>query len=731
MSPVREISRRDFIRVSAAVGGGLLVSMWLPRGLESIAPATAAETFEPNAFLRITPDGVVTIMAKNPEIGQGIKTTLPMIVAEELEVEWPSVRVEQADLSRKYGPQFAGGSTGVVLNWDTLRTAGATAREMLVAAAAETWGVAPKSCRAGAGVVYHDGSGRKLNYGELADRAATMPVPEDVPLKPASEYRIIGTPLPGVDREEIVTGRLRYGLDTRVPEMVYAAIEKSPVYGGKVASFDAAPAKAVPGVLDVIEVKPLEDPTAMVAGVAVIAGSTRAAFEGKRALKVTWDEGPARSESSDGLRAQFAELTSRPGKVVRNDGDVDAAFARADRTLEAVYEVPLLAHATLEPMNCTARVTTTSCEIWAPAQMPAVAHIHAAAITGLASSAITVHLIRPGGGFGRRLLADYAAEAVYLSKAVGKPVQVVWTREDDMRHDYYRPAGYYRMRAALDARGRLMAWQMNASTMSINKFRNDPDPPESGEVFPDNFPAGLVENLRYEYAPAETSVPTGAWRGPGHNALAFVEQGFVDELAAAARRDPLEYRLALLGDSRELPYEGHGGPTVSTGRLKAVLQLAAEKAGWGKKLPSGHGMGIAAHFTFGGYAAHVIEVATGDKGDVRVVRIVAAIDCGLVINPIGAMAQAEGGILQGLSAAMHEQVEIRDGGAVPGNFTRYRLLRMGEVPELDIHFVTGGTEPTGLGEIPLPPVAPALCNAIFAATGQRVRRLPVLANLSG
>lgn len=721
------LSRRDFIKVSAAAGGGMLLAVYLPWGDDALADT--ASDFAPNVFITVHPDNTVTIMAKNPEIGQGSKTSLPMIVAEELGVDWDAVRVEQAPLDERFGPQYAGGSTSVTTNWDRLRQAGAVGRAMLVEAAARRWGVEAGACRAANGRVRHAGSPTlgEILYGDLATDASglTTPDPSAVPLRDPSEFEIIGTAQPDVELDDLVTGRMVYSFDTTVPGMLTAVVERPPTFGGTVKSVDSRAALAVAGVRHVVEIPARDNPILGVAGVAVVADNTWAAIRGRKALKVEWNDGPIPDESSQSLREQMQKLTAAKGKVIREDGDPEGALAAAAKTLEAEYEVPFLAHAPMEPMNCIAHVEADRCTVWAPTQSPFGAMQLARLVTGLPREAVTVHMMRVGGGFGRRLLNDYVTEAVTVSKLVGAPVKVVWEREDDIRHDYYRPAGYHRLRAGIDGGGNLTAWTVHTSTTSRYVFAHSNEPPEVTEVFADALPAGVVPNFRLEYTPAESAVPVGAWRGPGKNANTFVDQSFMDEVAHAAGTDPVEFRRALFGEPRDLPYRDHGGPTFNTGRLRAVLDLAAEKSGWGSTPPEGRARGIAAQFMFGAYVANVAEVSVDDDGNVRVHRMVCAIDCGIVVNPPGARAQIEGGILHGLSATLHGQVEIANGAAVPGNFDGYPLLRISEAPEIQIHFVESTEHPSGLGEMALPTVAPAVTNAIFALTGNRIRRLPI------
>jgi isoquinoline 1-oxidoreductase beta subunit len=721
------LSRRDFIKVSTAAGGGLVIALYYPWGTRN---AVAAESLDASAFVTVHPDGTVTIMAKNPEVGQGVNTALPMIVADELEVNWEDVEVVQADYHpERYGPQYAGGSTGVTTNWDRLRTAGAVARELLITAAASRWGVDRSTCRASGGIVLH-GSGakvRELSYGDLVEAATDLeaPDPDTVPLKDPEHFHIIGTPRQDVGLAGILDGSCKYGLDVTVAGMLYAAIAKPSTFGGTVESFDASAALRVPGVRKVVELKHLRHKSYMDAGVAVVADNTWAALKGRDALRIVSIDGDHPDESSASLRSQFERLTQEGGEVIREVGDVDAALAGADKKIDAVYEVPFLYHAPIEPMNCIADVKPDRCEIWAPTQVPGACRGLASLITGIHGSNITVHLLRSGGGFGRRLMADYAAEAVTISKAVGKPVKVVWSREDDVRHGYYRPAGLYRLNAGLDADGKLVAWQQSVSTTSRHAYRGEPETAAETEVFPDALPAAVVPNARLSYAMAETSVPTGALRGPGKNANTYVDQCFLDEIAEAADKDPVAIRREIFGEPRDLPYRDHGGPTFNTGRLRNVLDLAVANSAWGRRLPAGRGRGVSAHMMFGAYLAHIAEVSVTKDGQVKVDRVVCAVDCGIVVNPLGAKAQIEGGILFGISSALHGEVTISGSAVVDGNFDTYPLVRIDETPTIEIHFVPSTEHPTGLGEMAYPGTIPAVVNAVYDATGVRVRRLPI------
>jgi isoquinoline 1-oxidoreductase beta subunit len=726
MSP-RALPRRDFLRVSAGAAGGLLLTVSIPGGVrrafaDAPVPGPGAAL---TAFIEIAPDGSITIASKNPEIGQGVKTSLPLLVAEELDAPWERVQVVQADLDPRYGDQFAGGSTAISDNWMGMRPAGAAARHLLIAAAAARWEVDPSSCRTEPGVVIHPSSGRRAGYGDVAADAAKLPVPEKVPLKDPRTFRLVGTRIRGTDNPLIVTGRARYGLDVRVPGMRFACVARAP-FGAEVERFDPAKALRVPGVRRVVRIGPRPNPMELRPGVAVVADSTWAAIQGRKALEVTWKHTDPRTRDSVRLREEMAAALDGAGeaKRLRDDGDVTAALGRAERVVEATYEVPFLSHTPMEPMNCLADVRAGRCEIWGPMQNPDGLRGLVAAVTGLEPSSVTVHLTRSGGGFGRRLLSDYGAEAALLSKAVGAPVQLFRTREDELQHDYYRPAGMHRLRAGLEG-GRVTAWDHHLANPSRYAFADPKRDPAASELYKDDPPAGLLPHVRLAYTLTPSAVPGGAWRATLNSANAFPVQCFLDELAHAAGRDSLELRLELLGQPRRLPYEGHGGPEIDTGRLAAVLRLAAEKADWMTPLPSGRARGIAAHFTFGSYVAEVAEVSRGEGGRVRVDRIVAAVDCGTVVNRAGAEAQVQGGVIDGLSAALYGEITVEGGRVRQENFHQYRLLPMSEAPRVEVHFIEGAEQPTGLGEPPLPPVAPAVVNAIFALTGKRLRRLPL------
>lgn len=675
-------------------------------------------------------------------MGQGVWTALPMIVAEELSADWRRVRVVQGDLAAKYGDQTTGGSFSVQGSFSDLRKAGAAAREMLIQAAAAEWNVDRAGCRAENGEVIQGATGRRLPYARLVERAAALPVPADPPLKKPGEFRLLGKATLRTDTPLKVNGSAKFGIDVRVPGMLFASIERCPVFGGAVKRFDADKAKGMPGVRAVVEVKAAQlthqfgddagpgNRNTTRSGVAVVADSTWAALEARKALVVEWEEGTAAEESTESLRKQLAALVEKPGTVIRNDGDFDKAFAESAKKLEASYEVPFLAHATMEPVNCTAHVRGGECEIWAPTQIPGAAADSLAKALGIPREKIRVHVTFLGGGFGRRLIQDYAVEAALVSREVGAPVQVVWSREDDIQHDYYRPAAYHALRAGLDAKGNLIAWQHRAASPSIGVFYRGPgiSPRAAAEVNGPDFPAFGVPNFRLEFARADFNLPLGYWRSVENSGNQFVLSGFLDEAAAATGRDAVEFLLAVLGPARKIDLGGDRG-VIDVGRRRRVIEVAAAKAGWAKPLSKGSGRGIATHFGYGSYVAQVAQVKyLASEPGFHVERVVCAIDCGLAVNPNGVRAQMEGAINFGLAAALKSEITVSRGRVEQSNFHDYEVLRMNEVPPvIEVHLVPGGDEPGGCGEPGVPPIAPAVANALFAASGIRVRRLPVRA----
>ncbi len=732
------LDRRELLRAGASAAGGLLLSIALPRRLRASPAAPGADqAFRPNAFVGVEPDGAVVIHVPRPEMGQGVRTSLALLVAEELDAEWSRVRLEQADLDPKYGEQYVGGSNTTPESWEPLRQAGAAARAMLVAAAAVRWGVVPESCDTEPGQVVHRASARRVSYGELAGLAARQAVPSQVGCKSPSQYRLLGTRVPGVDVPSIVRGAERFGIDTRVEGQRFAAIARAPTFGARPLAIDDTAARAVPGVVAVVAIDP--DPWPDFGencpkpphGVAVVATSTWAAFEGCKQLRVRWSD-TARGEGSAALRTTAERLSGQaPRRVKLTNGDPAAALARSAKRLEATYELPFQTHAPLEPMNCTVRLADGRCEIWAPTQNPADARRVATLVTNLAASAIAVHPRRMGGSFGRRFYSDFVAEALAVARVAGPTVQVVWTREDDIRHGFHRPGGLHKVRAGLDGEGRVLAWThflANASRGDFLRWQL----PEGVREFPGaadlgrfDFPAGLVPALELSGSHIASAVPRGQWRAVEDSTNVFVQQCFLDEVAHATGKDPLALRLELLAPERTLPYASEPGYTWNTARLAAVLRLAAEKAGWGTPLPKGRGRGIAGSFANEGYVAHVAEVEVADDGALRVLRVVAAVDCGQAIHLSGVEAQTEGSIVFGLSAALCDEITWVDGRIEQTNFDDYRVLRLDQCPQIEVHVVPGHGTPLGMGEPALPPVAPAVANAVFAACGVRVRRLPI------
>ena len=713
-------SRRDLLK-TGALAGGLVLSFNLAGKAGAAAPANDAKL---NAYVSLTPDNKVTIVSKNPEIGQGIKTSLPMIIAEEFDVDWAQVTTKQADGDpATYGRQFAGGSMATPLHWDELRRVGAAGRAMIVAAAAQTWNVPAAECTTALGVVYHKASGKKATYGSLAAKAATLPAPDlkTVPLKDAKDYKILGKFMPQVDSAGLVTGKPLFGIDVVVPGMLYATFDKAPVFGAKVASADLAAAKGVKGVRQAFVVEGGADLSGLVPGVAVVADSWWQARKGREKLNTQWAEHPTSKQSSADYDAQALALSkAAPLRTERHDGDVAAALKGAAKTVEAAYSYPFIAHAALEPMNCTAAFKDGKLEIWAPTQNPEAGRQLVAKTLGIAPADITLHMTRCGGGFGRRLANDYMVQAAWIAREAKAPVKMLWTREDDLRYDYYRPAGYHFLSGGVDASGTVTGWHDH-----FVSFGNDGKFASSAGMSQNEFPARFVPNYRYDLSLIPTGVPTGPLRAPGSNALSFVIQSFIDELAHAAGADPVAFRLKLLGDGTMVGTPGQSG--YAADRMRGVVKLAAEKAGWGKtKLPKGTGMGIAFHFSHMGYFAEVVQATVAADGAVKVDKVWVAADVGRqIINPAGGINQVQGSVLDGLSAALGQLITIENGAAVQGNFGDYPLMRIADAPPVEVHFLITDNPPTGLGEPALPPAPPALCNAIFAATGKRIRSLPI------
>jgi len=703
------VSRREFLIAGAAAGGGLLLG-W------RIDTRPLSPVFAPNAFIRIGTDGRVTMIMGQVEMGQGMYTAMPMLLAEELEVGLDQVRLEHAPPDDKlyanpiFHFQATGGSTSVKGLYEPMRRAGATARTMLMAAAAKRWNVDPASCRAERGAVIHTPSHRRLSYGALAAAAAALPIPDNVALKRPEDFKLIGTPAKRLDTPDKVNGRAQFGIDVRLPGMKVATVAASPVLGGTVAGLDEAKAMAIAGVRQIVK---LDDV------VAVVADHMWAAKQGLAALAIRWDDGPNAKVSTADVVRELDAASQQPGVVARKEGDAAAAIAGAAGKLEAVYQVPFLAHTTMEPINCTVHVRPDGCEVWTGSQVLARAQATAAQVTGLPLEKVVVHNHLLGGGFGRRLEVDYVTQAVRIAKQVDGPVKVVWTREEDVQHDVYRPYYYDRMAAGLDAHGKPIAWTHRLVGPSIlarwapPAFRNglDGDALDGAVHLQYDIPAIQVEYVRHE----EPVVNTGFWRGVGVTHNTFVIESFIDELALAAKADPFEYRRALLAKSP---------------RARTVLELAAQQAGWGETLPAGRGRGIALMYSgWDTYVVQVAELSVSESGEVRVHRIVCAVDCGTVVNPDIVKAQIEGGVIFGIGGALWGEVTLKNGRVEQSNFHDVRVLRMNETPPIEVHLVRNLEPPGGIGEPGTAVTAPALANAIFAATGKRIRKLPLVSAL--
>lgn len=729
------LSRRAFLKVSATALGGIIISANLP----GRAFAVSQQKEGPWVFVRIEPGKPFVIGARGAEIGQGVKTSLPMLIAEELDVGWDQVRVEQlpyvlvpaeseAGIAAKYGPQGAGGSTSIPDSWLELRQVGARLRHMLIQAAAETWNADHGTLRTSRGLVQHP-DGRTLAYGELSGRAASLPVPPDeLPLKSRDEFTVIGKATRVADCRDIVTGKAEFGIDSHYDGALVAMAVRCPYFEGDVASVNDSDTMKIPGVRQIVRL-PKPDPDVglvsnLAAGVAVLADDTWAAKKGRDALKIEWKKGPWADDSSEALEKAALAALDESGDIARTDGDF--AANRGVHVITADYFMPFLAHCTMEPQNALLDLRDNRAVLIGSLQSPSGASQMISELTGIDRLNIDIRMPRAGGGFGRRLENDFVGEAVHIAKAAGKPVKLVWTREDDMQNDWFRPSGVHRMTATFDERNQLIGWSHRAAA-SDRRFRLPwYQEAESwlGCLDPDAFPAGCVDHYEAEFTPLEFGLPRGWWRGPLPTFTAFAIQSFMDEAAIAAGADPLAFRLKLLGEAREMPYGGHGGPVIHTGRLAGVLERAADAIGYGRSLPDGHGIGLAVHFVFGGYTAHAIE-ASVDNGRPVVHRCVCATDVGQVVNPLGIEAQMMGATIDGLSTALNLEITVREGRVRQTNFPSYPVLAMAGAPDVEVHIIETDYAPSGAGEMGIPTVAPALTNAIFAATGKRIRRLPI------
>ncbi len=700
------VSRRSFLTASATAGAGLIIGIHFP----TKAQAASAEVFSPNAYLRITPDNKITVTVARSEMGQGVRTSLPMILAEELEVELKQITIEQAGASTLFGDQTTGGSASVRTSWEPMRKAGAQAREMLLSAAAEKWSVPLEDCKAENGQIVHSFTGRKASYGELATAASKFAVPKNPPLKTRG-YKIIGQSVPRLDTPSKVNGTAVYGIDFRVPGMKYAVLARCEACGGKVADFDATEAKQVPGVSFVGKISD--------SAVAVVANSTWNAMKGRRALKITWDDGPNKNLDSAAIFDSLQRADESKAVKFFTAGDVSKA---AGKKIEAVYQLPFMAHAPMEPGNCTAHFRGSECEIWAPTQVPQDCRDSVAKVLGLKPEQVKVNITLLGGGFGRRLEHDYAVEAALVSKAVNAPVKVTWTREDDMRCSTYRPVSLHKLSATLGGDGWPTAFTHRFIGPSANGQKGAQPVNGVDSDFPDEasflYP---LPNVSLESVTTETPIPLGWMRSVYALQMAFASESFIDELAAAAGRDPLEYRLHLLAKDAEIKFFD---TSWNTARLRNVLKLAATKAGWSKPLPPRRFRGVACFGCFSTYAADVVEISM-ENDQPRVHRVVSVVDCGLVVNPNILDQQIQSAVIYGLANALRAQITIKNGRVVQGNFDEYQPIRMNEAPKVEAYFVPSTEPPTGIGEPPLPPLAPALCNAIYAATKKRIRALPI------